>query len=324
MSAAQPEPEPEAGSKRKSTSGGGSSKKKKKGEAGDAAAEMAEAQEKMKGDRNLVQQPTGMTGGTLKPYLSTLIGGDGLSFEESRSLFGAFFDGTAAPEEVAAVLCCLRQKGESFEEVAGAATAMRDACVRVDAPGTLLDIVGTGGDGACTINLSTCSAILAAACGAKVTKCGNRSVSSACGAADVLEALGLDLELELDDVASCIEDVGLGFLYAPKNHPAMRFVAPVRKALGVRTAFNLLGPLTNAASAQRVVIGVFDEALVELLIKTWAGFLAELLRPRRQSGLLETTIRFSEEGSAFAPTCAAFCPTFVPLLCQCLALLVTV
>ena len=203
--------------------------------------------------------------GTLKPYLSTLIGGDGLSFEESRSLFGAFFDGTAAPEEVAAVLCCLRQKGESFEEVAGAATAMRDACVRVDAPGTLLDIVGTGGDGACTINLSTCSAILAAACGAKVTKCGNRSVSSACGAADVLEALGLDLELELDDVASCIEDVGLGFLYAPKNHPAMRFVAPVRKALGVRTAFNLLGPLTNAASAQRVVIGVFDEALVELL-----------------------------------------------------------
>ncbi|KAH8052993.1 anthranilate phosphoribosyltransferase [Aureococcus anophagefferens] len=162
--------------------------------------------------------------GTLKPYLSTLIGGDGLSFEESRSLFGAFFDGTAAPEEVAAVLCCLRQKGESFEEVAGAA-AMRGS----------------------------------------VTKCGNRSVSSACGAADVLEALGLDLELELDDVASCIEDVGLGFLYAPKNHPAMRFVAPVRKALGVRTAFNLLGPLTNAASAQRVVIGVFDEALVELL-----------------------------------------------------------
>ena len=129
----------------------------------------------------------------------------------------------------------------------------------------MLDIVGTGGDGACTINLSTCSAILAAACGAKVTKCGNRSVSSACGAADVLEALGLDLELDLDDVTKCIDDVGLGFLFAPKNHPSMRFVAPVRKALGVRTAFNLLGPLTNAAGAQRVVIGVFDEKLVDLL-----------------------------------------------------------
>ena len=142
---------------------------------------------------------------------------------------------------------------------------MRAACVPVKTQGTLLDIVGTGGDGACTINLSTCSAILAAACGAKVTKCGNRSVSSACGAADVLEALGLDLELDLDDVTKCIDDVGLGFLFAPKNHPSMRFVAPVRKALGVRTAFNLLGPLTNAAGAQRVVIGVFDERLVDLL-----------------------------------------------------------
>ena len=177
--------------------------------------------------------------GSLKPFLSTLIEGSDLSFDESRELFSAFLDGSAAPEEVAAVLCCLRQKGESFEEVAGAATAMRDACVRVDAPGTLLDIVGTGGDGACTINLSTCSAILAAACGAKVTKCGNRSVSSACGAADVLEALGtpprvvssshpppprvkdknlgLDLELDLGDVTDCIEAVGLGFLYAPNR-----------------------------------------------------------------------------------------------------------
>jgi anthranilate phosphoribosyltransferase len=163
------------------------------------------------------------------------------------------------------VLCCLRQKGEVAEEVAGAAAAMRDACVRVDSPGALLDIVGTGGDGANTINLSTAAAILAAACGAKVTKCGNRSVSSSCGAADVLEALGLDLELDLGDVSACIEDVGLGFLYAPKNHPAMRFVAPVRKALGVRSIFNLLGPLTNAAGAQRCVIGVFDEKLVDLL-----------------------------------------------------------
>ena len=205
------------------------------------------------------------SGASLKPYLSQLIEGEDLNKDDAKGLFGAFLDGSASPEQVAAVLCCLRQKGETPDEIAGAAEAMRAACVPVKTQGTLLDIVGTGGDGACTINLSTCSAILAAACGAKVTKCGNRSVSSACGAADVLEALGLDLELDLDDVTKCIDDVGLGFLFAPKNHPSMRFVAPVRKALGVRTAFNLLGPLTNAAGAQRVVIGVFDERLVDLL-----------------------------------------------------------
>ncbi|KAH8087729.1 anthranilate phosphoribosyltransferase [Aureococcus anophagefferens] len=149
--------------------------------------------------------------GTLKPYLSTLIGGDGLSFEESRSLFGAFFDGTAAPEEVAAVLCCLRQKGESFEEVAGAATAMRDACVRVDAPGTLLDIVGTGGDGACTINLSTCSAILAAACGAKVTNVVIGVFDEA-----LVELLGAALErIGVVDHAVVIHGVGLDELSPP-------------------------------------------------------------------------------------------------------------
>ncbi|KAJ8609242.1 hypothetical protein CTAYLR_008055 [Chrysophaeum taylorii] len=203
----------------------------------------------------------------LKPFLSKLIDGGELSGEESRELFASFLDGTARPEQVAAVLCLLRRKGESPEEIAGAASAMRAACVPVvvASGGRLLDIVGTGGDGASTINLSTAAAILCAACGAKVTKCGNRSVSSKCGAADVLEALGLDLDLEVQQVAECIEEVGLGFLYAPKNHPAMKAVAPVRKALGVRTAFNLLGPLTNAAAAQRVVIGVFGEHLVDLL-----------------------------------------------------------
>lgn len=201
----------------------------------------------------------------LKPYLSQLIDGGSLTKAEATTLFSSFLDGTAKAEQVAGVLCLLRRKGESPDEIAGAAAAMRAACVPVESPGRLLDIVGTGGDGASTINLSTASAILCAACGAKVTKCGNRSVSSKCGAADVLEALGLDLDLELDKVSACIEEVGLGFLYAPKNHPAMKAVAPVRRALGVRTAFNLLGPLTNAASAQRVVIGVFGEHLVELM-----------------------------------------------------------
>ena len=122
------------------------------------------------------------SGASLKPYLSQLIEGEDLNKDDAKGLFGAFLDGSASPEQVAAVLCCLRQKGETPDEIAGAAEAMRAACVPVKTQGTLLDIVGTGGDGACTINLSTCSAILAAACGAKVTKCGNRSVSSACGA----------------------------------------------------------------------------------------------------------------------------------------------
>ena len=210
----------------------------------------------------------------LKSYLSKLIDGDALTREESQGMFGRFLDGSANAEQVASILCLLRRKGESPEEISGAASAMLEACVPVEVEGKLLDIVGTGGDGASTINLSTASAILCAALGAKVTKCGNRSVSSKCGAADVLEALGLDLDLDLEDVAKCIDDVGLGFLYAPKNHPAMKAVAPIRKKLGVRTAFNLLGPLTNAASAQHVVIGVFGEHLVDLL----AGALEQIGR----------------------------------------------
>jgi len=203
--------------------------------------------------------------GELTGYLRTLIDGGSLTEEDSYAMFGSFLDGSAAPEQVASILCLLRRKGESPEEISGAAAAMVAACSPVKVEGKLLDIVGTGGDGASTINLSTASAILCAALGAKVTKCGNRSVSSKCGAADVLEALGLDLDLDLPEVERCIEDVGLGFLYAPKNHPAMKAVAPIRKTLGVRTAFNLLGPLTNAASAQRVVIGVFGDHLLDLL-----------------------------------------------------------
>eukprot|EP00632_Arachnochrysis_sp_CCMP2950_P014380 CAMPEP_0185703072 /NCGR_PEP_ID=MMETSP1164-20130828/13577_1 /TAXON_ID=1104430 /ORGANISM="Chrysoreinhardia sp, Strain CCMP2950" /LENGTH=412 /DNA_ID=CAMNT_0028370339 /DNA_START=20 /DNA_END=1258 /DNA_ORIENTATION=- len=210
----------------------------------------------------------------LKPYVSKLIEGESLSREECERMFGAFVDGSASAEQTAAILALLRQKGESPEEISGAAQAMLGACVPVAATGKLLDIVGTGGDGASTINLSTASAILCAALGAKTTKCGNRSVSSKCGAADVLEALGLDLELSVEAVARCIDDVGLGFLFAPKNHPGMRHVAPTRKALGVRTAFNILGPLTNAAGAQHVVLGVFDERLVDLM----AGALERLGR----------------------------------------------
>ena len=166
------------------------------------------------------------------------------------------------------MLTLLRAKGETPKEIAGMVKAMQKACNPVVVDGKLLDIVGTGGDGADTINISTASVILSAACGCKVAKAGNRSVSSRCGSADVLEMLGVQIEMPPDKVAQCINQSGIGFMYAPINPPAMKAVAAVRKSLGVRTAFNLLGPMTNAAGAQRVVIGVFEENLVELMAQT--------------------------------------------------------
>jgi len=144
--------------------------------------------------------------------------------------------------------------------------AMNKACSSVNISNTkLLDIVGTGGDGADTINISTASVVLAASCGCTVAKAGNRSVSSACGSADVLESLGVKIDLSPTQVEQCVDKCGIAFMFAPVNHPAMRFVAPVRKALGVRTCFNILGPMTNAAGAQRAVIGVFHEHLLPLM-----------------------------------------------------------
>ena len=155
------------------------------------------------------------SGASLKPYLSQLIEGEDLAKDDAKGLFGAFLDGTASPEQVAAVLCCLRQKGETPDEIAGAAEAMRAACVPVKTSGTLLDIVGTGGDGAHTINISTAAVILAAAVGCVVAKGGNRSVSSACGSADVLESLGIKVDLRPELVARCVDEAGIGFMFAP-------------------------------------------------------------------------------------------------------------
>lgn len=166
---------------------------------------------------------------------------------------------------VGALLALLRNKGETAVEIAGMVKAMKKACLSVSYPGQLLDIVGTGGDGADTINISTASVVLAAACGCKVAKAGNRSVSSRCGSADVLETLGVKIELLPKLVEASIAQCGIGFMFAPINHPAMKTVAPIRKALGIRTVFNILGPMTNAADAQRVVIGVFDESLIDIM-----------------------------------------------------------
>ncbi|CAM9091244.1 unnamed protein product, partial [Hapterophycus canaliculatus] len=191
-------------------------------------------------------------GSDLKPYLEKLIDGDELSAAESEDALVRIMQGAQA-EQVAALLCLLRMKGETATEIAGCVRGMKSVAVPVHVEGDLLDIVGTGGDGAHTINVSTASVILAAAAGAKVCKFGNRSVSSSCGSADVLEALGISVDLTPEQVAECCNECNVAFMFAPNHYPAMKNVAPVRKALGVRTLFNILGPMTNPAGAQRVV-----------------------------------------------------------------------
>jgi len=165
--------------------------------------------------------------------------------------------------QMAAMLVALRIKGESVDEIAAAASVMRELSTKVAtlASPHLIDTCGTGGDGIQTFNVSTVSALVAAAAGAKVAKHGGRSVSSSCGSADVLEALGVNVNLTPAQVASAVEEIGIGFMFAPNHHSAMKHAAPVRRELGVRTLFNLLGPLTNPANAKRQIMGVFSPAL---------------------------------------------------------------
>ncbi|KAL7581780.1 hypothetical protein ACA910_022313 [Epithemia clementina (nom. ined.)] len=211
----------------------------------------------------------------LKPYIETLIRGDRhLTGEETEAAFTEILQG-ADEVQVGSLLTLLRARQETPDEIAGMVRAMNTACNKVDLGDLkLLDIVGTGGDGADTINISTASVVLAAAAGCIVAKAGNRSVSSRCGSADVLEALGVKVDLTPEQVKECVDRVRIAFMFAPINHPAMKFVAPVRKKLGVRTCFNILGPMTNAAGAQRAVIGVFDPELMPIM----AGALQEVGR----------------------------------------------
>lgn len=207
-----------------------------------------------------------MAASSLKPYIETLIQGErSLTSAETKEAFSAILQG-ADEVQVGSLLTLLRAKGETPGEIAGMVQAMNEACRPVQlGDKKLLDIVGTGGDGADTINISTASVVLAAACGCIVAKAGNRSVSSACGSADVLEALGVKVDLDPAQVEACVEQCRIAFMFAPVNHPSMKFVAPVRKKLGVRTVFNILGPMTNAAGAQHAVIGVFHPELMPLM-----------------------------------------------------------
>lgn len=204
---------------------------------------------------------------TPQQALARLIDNNELFYDEMTDLMRQIMRGDVPPEQIAGILVGLRIKVETVSEIAAAASVMREFAVKVPVSDTqnLVDIVGTGGDGAKTFNISTTSMFVAAAAGAQVAKHGGRSVSSASGAADVLEAMGANLVQTPQQVANCIAQCGIGFMFAPNHHSAMRYVAPVRKSLGFRTIFNILGPLTNPAGAANQLLGVFHVDLCGIL-----------------------------------------------------------
>jgi anthranilate phosphoribosyltransferase len=211
------------------------------------------------------------TNPVLTEAIERLADGRDLATDEASRVLREVMEGRASEAETAGLLVALRTKGETVHEIAGLAATMRALALRVEAGDDLVDTAGTGG-GRPTFNVSTTAAFIAAGAGCRVAKHGNRSSTSQCGSADVLEALGARIDLEPGDVAACIDSVGFGFMFAPKHHAAMRHVVPVRRALGVRTIFNFLGPLTNPAGARSQVIGVSDPSRLE----TMAAALGEL------------------------------------------------
>ena len=204
---------------------------------------------------------------TFSQTLNQVINSQDLSFADMQSVMHQVMAGELTQVQIAGLLIALRIKGETVTEIAAAASVMRELSskVHIQDAANLIDTCGTGGDGIQTFNVSTVSAFVAAAAGAKVAKHGGRSVSSTCGSADVLEALGVSVSLSPEQVGNCVDNIGIGFMFAPNHHSAMKHSAPVRRELGVRTLFNLLGPLTNPANAKRQVMGVFDKNLTSKL-----------------------------------------------------------
>lgn len=204
----------------------------------------------------------------LKPYIAKVMQGKNLTTQEAEEAMRMIMTGQASQAQIGGYLVALRMKGETVAEITGSARAMREQVNRVQPlvnGDPLLDTAGTGGDGAHTFNISTAAAFVVAGAGRKVAKHGNRAASSRCGSADVLGTLGVNLDLTADQVAVCIEQVGIGFMFAPKFHPAMKHAIGPRRELGQRTIFNLLGPLTNPAGATHQLIGVYDGALTHSL-----------------------------------------------------------
>ena len=225
----------------------------------------------------------------LKPFLAKAATGAVLSQDEARDAFGIIMSGEATPGQIGALLMALRVRGEQVSEISGAVAAMRARMVTVEAPETAIDIVGTGGDNSHSVNISTASAFVAAACGVPVAKHGNRGLSSLTGAADVLMALGVKIDLPPDRIAACIREAGVGFMFAPAHHPAMRHVGPVRAELGTRTIFNLLGPLSNPAGVRRQMVGVFAPEWVEPVARTLQALGTERAWVAHGDGLDEIT-----------------------------------
>lgn len=201
----------------------------------------------------------------LKPLIAKVATGIALSREEARAAFDVMMSGEATPSQIGGLLMGLRVRGETVEEITGAVEIMREKMIRVEAPSDAIDIVGTGGDASGSYNISTCAAFVAAGAGLKVAKHGNRALSSKSGAADVLMALGVKIDLAPERISQCIGEAGLGFMFAPAHHSSMKHVGPSRVELGTRTIFNLLGPLSNPAGVRRQVTGVFSHAWVEPL-----------------------------------------------------------
>lgn len=206
----------------------------------------------------------------MKLLIAKAASGTPLSRADAREAFNIMMSGDATPSQIAGFLMALRVRGETVDEITGAVEIMREKMLRVAAPADAIDIVGTGGDASGSYNISTCAAIIAAGAGLSVAKHGNRALSSKSGAADVLMALGVKLDISPEKISECIMEAGVGFMFAPAHHSSMKFVGPTRVELGTRTIYNLLGPLSNPAGAKRQVTGVFS--------KTWVEPLAHVLK----------------------------------------------
>ena len=206
----------------------------------------------------------------VRAALAAIVEGGTLSMPEAHAAMGAVMDGEATPAQLAALLMGLRMRGETVEELAGFAMAMRERVLRVDAPEGAIDVVGTGGDGSGTFNISTAAALVVASTGVPVAKHGNRAMTSRSGSADVLEALGIRIDHDADSASRALHALGFAFLFAPNFHPAMKHAGPTRREIGVRTSFNLIGPLTNPAGARRALIGVGDASIAERIAQVAA------------------------------------------------------
>ncbi|MEM1318176.1 MAG: anthranilate phosphoribosyltransferase [Pseudomonadota bacterium] len=226
----------------------------------------------------------------LKPYIGIVADGRSLTREEATQAFDVMMSGNATPCQIGGFLMALRVKGETVDEITGAVTTMRHHMLKVDVPEGAVDIVGTGGTQTGTVSISTCSAIVMAGAGAKVAKHGNRALSSKTGTADTLEALGVDLGTGAEGVTRCVEQAGVGFMFAPAHHAAMRHVGPSRVELGTRTVFNILGPLSNPAGVKRQCVGAYSPDLLEPMARVLMNLGSEHVWLVHGDGMDELTV----------------------------------